>query len=186
MSIFVGFFPDDEIKTKIATVVVGVKDVFKDLGINVRWSEAGKYHVTLLFLSADTSPIKLLYYKFLLKKFSFKKFKIRFNSIKLGLSRKFRQLIYLDLLEGGEEMRGLYLTLKKLLKSKQDINFIPHLTLGRVNKDVSQQEYLNIVKDLNVLTKKLKVSDISFSVDSIDLVKSQDGKYSVEMSISSS
>lgn len=184
MNTFVGFFPDDEVKNKISTVVGGVKEVFKDLGINVRWSEKHKYHVTVLFLGTRTPAVKLMYYKLMLKKFNFKKFAIRFNSIKLGISRKFRELIFLDLLEGGEEMRELYLQLRNALKTKKDTNFIPHLTLGRVNKDISQQEYINIVKELHALTKKLKVNEITFTVESIDLVKSEEGEYSVQISVS--
>jgi len=87
--------------------------------------------------------------------------------------------LYLDLVEGGDEMRELYLQLREITGAKEDINFIPHMTLGRVNKDLTTQEYMNIVKDLNVVTKQLKVNKIEFEVKSIDLVKSEDGLYTV-------
>lgn len=183
MNLFLGFFPDDESRKKILEVVEGTKDVFEGFDIKVRWSDPKIYHMTVLFLGDKVTFPKILLYKQKLKKFAFRKFKVRFNSVKLGISRRYRELLYLDLLEGGDEMRQLYFELKKLTGTKEDVNFIPHLTLGRINKDLSTQEYMNIVKDLSVVTKQLKVNKIEFEVESIDLVKSEEGLYSVQVSI---
>ena len=38
MSIFLGFFPDSKSKDEIVTVTESVKEIFKDFGIDVRWS----------------------------------------------------------------------------------------------------------------------------------------------------
>ena len=57
-------------------------------------------------------------------------------------------------------MRELYLQLKQISGEKSDINFIPHLTLGRVNKDLSGQESANIIKDLAIVSKKMDVNKI--------------------------
>ena len=186
MSIFLGFFPDSKSKDEIVTVTESVKEIFQDFGIDVRWSNPKTYHCTLLFVGNKVSPILLVIYKLYLKKFTFKKFTIRFNAVKLGISRKYRELIYLDVLEGGEQMREIYLQLKHLLKNKTDVHFLPHLTLGRVNKDLTQQESINIAKDLVNVSKRTNVNKISFEVQSIDLVKSEDGVYTVQMSITSS
>jgi len=186
MSIFLGFFPDGKSKEKIFTVTESVKEVFKDFGIDVRWSNPKTYHCTLLNVGDKVSPLILALYKMYLKKYEFKKFSIRFNAVKLGITRKYRELIYLDVLEGGEQMREIYLQLKHLLKNKEDVNFIPHLTLGRVNKDLTQQESMNIVKDLSNISKKMSVNKISFEVNKIDLVQSKDGEYEIQMSITNS
>lgn len=183
MNYFLGFFPDDDSRKKISDVAVGVKDVFEGFDIKVRWSQPKSYHITVLFLGTKFPFPKVLMCKQKLKKFSFRKFKVRFNSIKLGISRKYRELLYLDLLEGGDEMRQLHLELRNITGTKEDTNFIPHLTLGRINKDLSTQEYMNIAKDLSVVTKKLKVNKIEFEVQSIDLVKSEEGLYSIQVSI---
>lgn len=82
-------------------------------------------------------------------------------------------------------MRGLYLELKKIIGDKGDINFIPHLTLGRVNKDLSAQESANIIKDLTNVSKKMNVNEIAFEVSEIKLVESEDGKYSFLLDINS-
>lgn len=182
MNLFLGFSPEDESKKKISEITNGVKDVFDDFDIKVRWSNPKTYHMTLLFLTNNATIINIFMNKQKLKKFVFKKFKIRLNSVKLGVSRKYRELLYLDVLEGGDDMRKLYLELRKITGAKEDMNFLPHLTLGRVNKDLTTQEYMNIVKDLTVVTKQLKVSEIEFEVGNIDLVKSENGLYTVEVS----
>jgi len=183
MSIFLGFFPDNKSNVEIATVSESVKEIFAGLGIAVRWSNPKTYHSTLLFLGKTVSPIKIAYLKYKLKKFRFEKFSIKFNSVKLGISRKYRELIFLDFLEGGEQMRELYLQLKQLLNEKSDINFIPHLTLGRVNKDLSGQESANIIKDLANVSKKMNVNKISFEVSVINLVKAENDNYIIQMSV---
>jgi len=72
-----------------------------------------------------------------------------------------------------------------LIGDKGDINFIPHLTLGRVNKDLSVQESANIIKDLNNVSKMMNVSEIAFEVSEIKLVKSEDENYSFLLEIKS-
>ncbi|HQC39430.1 MAG TPA: 2'-5' RNA ligase family protein [Candidatus Dojkabacteria bacterium] len=185
MSIFLGFFPDNKSNNEIASVAEDVKEIFDDLGIKVRWSNPCTYHSTLLFLGKSSFPLKVFIIKNKLKKFQFKKFKVKFNSVKLGISRQYRELIFLDFLEGGEEMRVLYLELKKIIGDKGDINFIPHLTLGRVNKDLSAQESANIIKDLTNVSKKMNVNEIAFEVSEIKLVESEDGKYSFLLDVNS-
>lgn len=183
MSFFLGFSPDEQSNKEILEVRDGVKGVFEGFGIKVRWSVPNTYHMTLLFLGDKVSLPKMFLYKQKLKNFEFKKFKVKFNSVKLGISRRYRELLYLDPLEGGDEIRQLYLELKKLTGTKEDINFIPHLTLGRINKDLSTQEYMNVLKDLSTVTKQLKVNKIEFEVGGIDLIKSEDGLHTVQMSI---
>ncbi len=183
MSLFLGFLPSDQSKKSIIEVRDGVKGVFEGFGIKVRWSDPKTYHITLLYLGEKMSFPRVFLYKQKLKKLAFRKFKVRLNSVKLGISRKYRELIYLDALEGGDEIRQLYLELKKITGAKEDINFIPHLTLGRINKDLSTQEYMNVVKDLSVVTKQLRIEEIQFEVATIALIKSEDGVYTLQMSI---
>jgi 2'-5' RNA ligase len=115
-----------------------------------------------------------------------RKFKIKFNTVKLGISRRYKELIYLDLLEGGDEMRKLFLELEQVLKTRNEGNFTPHLTLGRVSKDLTNQEYSNICRDLQTVSKGLAVEDIEFVVDEIKLIKSIEGNYEVLMSFTDS
>jgi replicative DNA helicase len=56
----------------------------------------------------------------------------------------------------------MYLDLRKLLGKSDDTNFVPHLVLGRVSKDLSNQEYMNISRDLSRVAKELNVSKLTF------------------------
>jgi len=172
MSFFIGLFPDDSTINDIKKVVGEVGKVFDGFDIPIRWSKPEKYHVTLIHLR-DSLPLhKRLILKYKLKNFTLKRFKIRFNSVKLGISRKYKELLYLDLLEGGDDMRELFFKLRNILNLQDDSNFLPHLTLGRVSKELTDQEYSNICRDLSVVTKKLDIDKIQFFVNELRLVKS--------------
>lgn len=186
MSFFLGIFPDKATVDQIKKVVVEVGKVFDGFDIPVRWSKPDTYHMTLIYLGEKLPFYKRLFFKYKFKSFSLTRFKVRFNKVKLGINRKYKELIYIDLLEGGEEMRKLYLELRTLLNLQDDSNFIPHLTLGRVSKDLTDQEYANIWRDLSVVTGKLGIDEIQFFVNELKLVKSEDGKYQVLMNFSDS
>ena len=64
--------------------------------------------------------------------------------------------------------------------------FVPHLTIGRVSKDLSQEEYRNIAKDVTRVSKSLKVKDISFNISEMYLIQSKNGTYSLEMKFDAS
>ncbi|MDD4382491.1 MAG: 2'-5' RNA ligase family protein [Candidatus Dojkabacteria bacterium] len=183
MNFFFGFFPDQNTNFKIRKVVGEVGTVFNDFDIPVRWSKPDTYHMTLLFLGERFNFINNILFRFKLRDIKFKPFKIVFNTVKLGISRKYKELVYLDVKEGGENLRELYLELRKRLNINDEGNFVPHLTLGRISKDLSTQEYSNICKDLSVVTKGLNIKDIEFYVDNLYLIKSSDGNYKVLMNL---
>ncbi len=186
MSFFIGIFPDENTVNDIKKVVGEVEKVFDGFEIPVRWSKPEKYHVTLIHLGNSLPFYKRLFFKYKLKTFSLKRFKIKFNTVKLGISRKYKELIYLDLLEGGDDMRELFLELRNTLCLQDDSNFLSHLTLGRVSKELSDQEYSNICRDLSVVTKRLDIEKIQFFVNELKLVKSTDEDYKVLMSFTDS
>ena len=53
------------------------------------------------------------------------------------------------------------------------------MTLGRVNKVVSDEEYKNLSLDVRNVNKDLKVNDIRFDVKEIHLIESSEGSISV-------
>jgi len=80
-------------------------------------------------------------------------------------------------------MREMLLDMRKALKLKDEGNFVPHLTLGRVSKDLSDEEYSNLCKDLAVVAKGLDIEKIEFYVNDIKLIKSSGDNYSVLMNL---
>lgn len=185
MSFFIGFFPDESSNKEIGNSIAPIKAVFEGLGIDVRWSSSQSYHLSLAYLGERMNFLKVLFLKYKLKKFSFHPFNILLGGVKMGSSRRFRELIFLEVLEGGEDMRKLCLVLRSLLGLKEDASLIPHLTLGRVNKDLTPQEYSNVVKDLFTVSKAIKSKRISFVVNGIDVINNKHGSYSVLFSIGS-
>lgn len=171
MDFFLGFCPDTENVPKIKKVVSEVSHVFNDLGVPVRWLDSNNYCFHLLSLGKTLPFFRYYWIKYRLKTFVFKPFKVKMGTVKLGLNRKYKELIYLDLKEGGEEMRSLLQNLRKLLGVKDDGNFIPHLVLGRVSKDLSPQEYLNISKDIYRVAKHIDIDKIEFYISSLSIIK---------------
>jgi 2'-5' RNA ligase len=183
MNFFLGFFPDEKAKYKIGKVIGSIGPVFDGVQIPVRWSKPEDYHMTILQIGDKLSFIKRILLQRRLKKIVFKPFKIRFNTVRLGMSRKYKELIYLDVQEGGDKMRDLLFELRSTLGMSDTGNFLPHLTLGRVRKDLTRQEYGNLCRDLAVVAKDLSIEGISFEVEKLELVKSEEGVYNVLMTL---
>ncbi len=172
MKFFLGFCPDKEANVKIRKISSELGKVFDDLDISVRWSNPDSYHMVMIPINVRLPFVEIPLLKHQLLKYSFNPFKVVFNASKLGISRKYKELIYLDVKEGGEEMRKMYLDLRKLLRKSDDTNFIPHLVLGRVSKDLSNQEYMNISRDLSRIAKGLNISEAHFYVNALRIIKS--------------
>jgi len=181
MGFFLGFSLNNDSINSVEEIRKEVGKVFDGFEIPVRWSKKENYHMTLLYLGNTFPFYKKLLLQYRLKNLKFKKFKVKFNTVKLGISRKYKELIYLDLSEGGEEMRNLLLHVMGLLEVKDSDNFIPHLTLGRVSKDLTDQEYSNICRDLATVTKKLDIQSVEFYIDEIKLIRSENGENYVLM-----
>ena len=186
MSYFLGFIPEKESKYKIGKVIGEVGMMFDDFGIPVRWVKPKTFHISLYYLGERYSFIN----KFLLgrkmKKVHIPKINISFATVKVGISRNYKELVYLELKDGGEEMRELLLQLRNNLGGKDTSMFVPHLTIGRISKDLSQEEYRNVAKDISRVSKKLKLEDIEFTVDTIYLIESKEGVYSFKMKFNAS
>lgn len=186
MNFFLGFIPDEKARYKIGKVIGSIGPIFDGLQIPVRWSKPESYHTTILQIGSKLPWHKKMLMKYKLRKLTFKQFKIRFNTVSLGISRKYKELIYLDIKEGGEEMRDLLLLLRQTLGISDIGNFVPHLTLGRVSKDLTRQEHGNLSRDLFIVAKGLNIDAISFEVGNLELVRSAEGVYQVLISFKDS
>ena len=173
MAFFLGFRPDTESVNKIDRVSRQVKEVFHGFDVDVRWSKPNTYHLSVVYLGEKISFIQLLYYKYRLKNFAYRKFDV-------SISRRYKELVYLEVLEGGDEMRKLCSQLRDCLGLKRDFNLIPHLTLGRINKDLSEQENSNVSRNLSFISKDLEKEKIQFTVNTVDLLQGVDGKYALK------
>lgn len=181
MTFFLGFFPNQKSNYKIRKVVREMGKVFDDFSIPVRWVKPESYHISLYYLGESMNFLKLFFLKRRLKGIKFTPFTVTLRTVKLGISKQYKELVYLDLKEGGEKLRDLLLSVRGMVK-EEDINkFVPHLTIGRISKDLSNEEYKNVVRDICNMSEKLNIEDISFEVNELYLVKSIDGSYTVLM-----
>ena len=178
MNYFLGFFPDEKTNYKIRKVVGEVGRIFKDFDIPVRWVKPETFHITLYNLGERHSIFHTLFVKHRFKKISFKPFDISLGKVKLGISRKYRELIYIDINEGGEQLRELLHQVRSTLRGSDSSTFVPHLTIGRVSKDLSEEEYRNLIKDIQNISKTLNIEEITFTVSEIFLIRNSNGNYS--------
>ncbi len=186
MNFFLGVIPDDSANHKIRKVVGEIGRVFDGQQIPVRWVNPDTFHVTLLFVGEYKFPIRNFLLKNKIKKIFFRKFKISFKSVRLGISKRYKELVYLSINDGEEEMRRI----TEQLDSKGDIrganSFTPHLTLGRVSKELTEEEFKNLSKDLEMMSKGLGIENIAFEVSEIFLIKSTESGYDIVMNCSAS
>jgi len=80
-----------------------------------------------------------------------------------------RGLIYFSIDEGGEYLRNLKSELGKDLKIKETSVFVPNIVIGRVSKDLTKQEYSNILKDFESLQES--INGVQFPIKTIELIE---------------
>jgi 2'-5' RNA ligase len=186
MNFFVGIIPDDSTNHKIRKVVREVGRVFEGQQIPVRWVNPDTFHVTVLFVGKDISPVRKILLKKKVKKILFKPFKISFKSLKLGIAGKYKELIYLAIDKGDDEVRAITEQLDPQGSIRGANSFIPHLTLGRVSKELTDEESRNLLKDIGRVSNQVGIEGIVFDVREIFLLKSKDGVYEIVMNCSAS
>ncbi len=179
MNHFLGYFIDDKSREKIIDSMDDISEIFSDMGIQVRWIKPSDYHIKLQNLSEDIGPLKKLYISKKVDQIFDKPITVSLGDIKLGSNRSMRSLLYMEIEQGGDTLRDLKYKMANTLKIKDNGYFHPHVAIGRINKDLSNQEISNIVKDIkNVLDSKV-TRTIQFDINQIDLVRVKDSNYEI-------
>ena len=167
---FLAIFPNEESNHKIRKVIGEIGRVFEGEQISVRWCKPENIYIEV-FDFGNINFIKKQLILFKLKKEKFLTFNISLLECKLGLNRKYKDLVFLALDKGADELRDIVFSLRGRFKTKDISQFIPHISIGRVNKDLTAQEYTNLLTDIRNINKKLKIKDIKFEANEIFLVK---------------
>ncbi len=173
MQYFLAYFPDQKTNFKVRKVVGELGRVFKDQSIDVRWSKPESFHVNVFFLGNDLNPIKLFFLKQRLKKISISPFTIQLEKANLGISRKYKELIYLSISKGGDELRDLVFKIRNELHIDDFNQFIPNLKIGRISKDLTEQEFKNLNQDVRNVNKVLNIKDIVFDSGQLCIVRNE-------------
>ena len=186
MNHFLGFFVNDESRKQIVNSVDKVSSIFSDMGIEVRWIKPSDYHVKLQNLQGNVGLLKKEYISYKIKGVLKKPIQVSIGDIKLGTNRNLKGLLYFEIDKGGDALRELRYEMLNTLKIKDNVQFIPHIAVGRINKDLSRQEVSNILRDIeNVSTRPIN-AEAGFEINQIELVKVEEGDYEVLKKFSAS
>lgn len=179
MNYFLAFFPPQEANFKIRKVVGELGRVFDGQQIDVRWVKPENFHVSTIFLGTDISFLKRKSIEMKLSKFQIPNFVIKFDKAQLGISRQYKELVYITVSDGGDELRDLVFTLRETLGINDPGRYIPHVTLGRINKDLTDEEFKNLTQDVRNINKGLEISKVSFVPHRLALVESDGQEYKI-------
>jgi len=175
---FIAIQPDETTKKSLSELVNFIKPIFETQDIAVNWTKKENFHVSIQFVGRDINFFRKQYTKLKLGKMPFSSYDIKVGRIRLGISRKYRELIYLSIDEGAEKLRGELLKVKRFVGLKREQIFIPHITLGRVNKDLTDEEFRNLSSQLDVFNKENEI-DISFNANKPVFLESDLNEYKV-------
>jgi 2'-5' RNA ligase len=177
---FLAIFPPDECAAEIFKSRQKIEGPFDSLDIPVRWTLENHLHISILFFGNDLNFLQLFMIKRKIAKFHIEKpFEVSFSSPKIGISNRYHELIYLPVEQGAEELRELLLSISNQLHFTRDHSFIPHLTLGRVSKDLSDQEFRNIKHEVERNENSDANVNCVFKVEHLYLVESDLETYTI-------
>ena len=179
MNYFLGFFLDDKSRKQIVKSVGRISTIFSGMGIEVRWIKPAHYHIEIQKFEGNVGLIRRWYISYRIKKLLKKRIQISLGRIRLGVSKRARGLLYIEIEDGGDLLRELRYELLNILKIKDNVQFIPYVSIGRINKDLSKQEISNISKDMENVSKKFNHVGTKMSVSEIDLIRSKESHYEI-------
>lgn len=179
MSYFLGVFPNESEKGQMAQLTPKYASIFDSQDIPVYYPEASKYHLTLLYLGDRLNAFSRFKIGRALKNFKRIPFNAQINGARLGFGyNRNPGLLHLTVTDKGNEFRNMVSELSALLNVRREKIFLPHITIGRVRKELTQMEYLNLseavkLQNINVFGE----GELDFTPLNISLVKSEDGNY---------
>lgn len=175
---FIGIFPDEKTVLELGKIARATREIFVNQGVNMKWIEPDKFHITLGFLGKNINSISLFFIKSKLKKIETPKFQISIEKLKLGISNNYRDLLFLSLDKGADELREIVPSIHQELGIKREQAFIPHISLGRISKDISDQEFLNLTTLVNRFNKDYEIN-LTFNSSNPLLIESDMINYKV-------
>ena len=179
MEYFLGFFVNDQSRKQITDTVSNTSPIFSDMGIEVRWIKPSHYHMKIQNIPGSMNFLKKLYISKRIKGVFNKSIQISIGNLRLGSARNLKGLIYIEIGEGGDALRELRYEMLKTLKIKDNVQFVPHIAVGRINKELSNQEFSNIVKDIRNVNRNVQRDMVAFEVRELDLIRIKEGSYEI-------
>lgn len=178
---FLAFLPDEQSGNRIKRVLAEVGALFDTHGIPVRLVKPEHLHITVLYMGKEVGWLSRKIKEYKISKHNLRGGRVSFGKVRLGISRTLRELLFLTVEGGADELRNMVYELSPKLKIKRDRMVVLHLSLGRVNKEITDQEFRNLNESIMQLNNKLgeMIREISFDMNELNWIRSQDGVYSV-------
>ncbi|HEQ65388.1 MAG TPA: hypothetical protein ENN64_00980 [bacterium] len=184
---FIGVFLDKNTSEKIDGVLLELRRIFQYQNIPVRWVNKEKFHVTISYLGRDINFMKKLSFGKKFIKTDFKEFEVELGSVTLGINKLYRELLHFKILNGGEELRKLSEKYNRIYNIKNVKPISPHFTIGRVQKDIVDEEFRNLTEDISVFNNNYTDNvELKFGVKKIAFIESDLENYKIIKEISSS
>jgi 2'-5' RNA ligase len=168
MKYSLGFRLNKEVCTQLEEFSSEVEKIFQGQDIPVRWTDRDNFKISLHDYS-ELSVIEKFMISRRLSKFIDSSIDISLYRVKLGVSKRMKDLIYISIDKGGEELRELKSVLSSKLTMKDSSIFVPHIVIGRISKDVTKQEASNIIKAFESLQRN--ITGVEFQVGELSLIE---------------
>lgn len=140
---------------------------------HIKFSKASQYHITLLFIG-DVEPRNVKFLEEALDKFTFKKFKLSLEGLKVFPNKDGTiKVVYKDIVHGRDELKKMhnYLAVRcgENLSNKNNRAYEPHLTLarGRIKELEKSKDIEEKIEIIHKYSKRLE-----FTVTDILLINS--------------
>lgn len=166
-----GFLLDEKTNYKIRKIVGEIGRVFEGQEIPISWFKPEHFFVELMNFGYSFDFIQRFFLDRTVSKLIYSPVQISLNRSEVGISRKYKELVYLSIGEGGDKLRDMVFHLRKTLRKKDFSNYIPRISLGRINKDITDQEITNLKTDLLNIEKKLELPKITFLCTELSFIE---------------
>lgn len=174
MRIFISINPEDEAKQRIALTqketIERIEIIKKNLANSIKWESEDKFHITLFFLG-EVKPAEtaMLVRNLNLLNESFNKNEIKFSGKRINAFPALRipRVMILELENPDKKIYELKERISEICNRSgfvSDKKFQPHITLGRIKRDIK----------INLRELECKIrTDLDFSVKSFYLMESK-------------
>lgn len=179
MKYYLSIIPSQSANYSIRKIVGDVGRIFHDQDLDVRYINPELYIIYMIYLGENINVFQKLIFRYYLSKFSFNKFKLSLGIVKIGGKREYKGLVYLNINKGGDILRDMYFSLCNLFGNKYNKFFIPHISLGRINKDLNNEEMSNMDMALNSFNTQYNYNHDIVYVNSLALVSIENNKVNI-------
>lgn len=154
MSYYLAILPDEKANHSIRKLIAQVGSLLDSYEIPVKLVKPEKIFLPVLYLGEKLGPLRKYRYSKAIEKHGVLPFRIEAQKVRLGIGQRSRQHIMLGFDVGSVELRNIVYSLSPKLRIKRERKFIPHITLGRISKELITEEYKNINSALDQMNEE--------------------------------